>query len=238
MPARTWLCLGLLVAVLWLFQKAKRFLWPFALLVLVGTLCHEACHWVAGLVLNGRPVAFSVQPRREQGQIHLGEVRLQNLRWYNAFFIGMAPLAMLPAACWLFQWLLSQPLPLGPLLLLGLFLVANLAYGAIPSWTDCHVAAKSPVGWLLLAAGCVWIWTGQPGGLGLLPRPLGSPPRDRALAPVRPPTCHSPAEGRPGAALSGAKNPGRDVRPDEPGGFVVPDADFQRQDHHPAEPIR
>ena len=47
MPATDWLCLGLLAAILWLFQKAKRLFWAFSLLVWPGTFCHELCHYLA-----------------------------------------------------------------------------------------------------------------------------------------------------------------------------------------------
>jgi len=153
---RAWLILGLVVAVLWLFRKVRSRFWLFALLVLPGTCCHELCHYLAGLLLNGRPVAFTVLPRREGDRIQLGAVLLANIRWYNGFFIGLAPLAMLPGACRLFQWTLARRLPFGPSLLLLAFLVANLAYGAIPSGQDWRMAARSPVGWLLLAGVLVY----------------------------------------------------------------------------------
>ena len=159
MPGEGWLCLGLLAAVLWLFQKAKRLFWAFSLLVLPGTFCHETCHYLSGLVLNGRPVSFSVWPRREENQILLGTVMMANLTWYNAFFIGMAPLALLPGAWGLFRWILGQRLPAGLALVLLIFLVANLAYGSVPSGQDFRIAARSPVGWGLLALALAWGWT-------------------------------------------------------------------------------
>ncbi len=154
----TWFCLGLLAAILWLFQKAKSRLWAFSLLVLPGTCCHEACHYLSGLLLNGRPVAFSVYPRREGSRIQLGAVHLANLRWYNAFFIGLAPLALLPGAWALFRWIQGHRFPFGLPLVLLVFLVANLAYGSIPSGPDLRIAARSPVGWALLALALVHGW--------------------------------------------------------------------------------
>jgi len=159
MPARTWLCLGLLAAVLWLFQKAKGLFWVFSLLVLPGTFCHEVCHYATALVLNGRPVAFSVYPRREENRIQLGAVMMANLRWYNSFFIGMAPLALLPGAWLLLHWTLGHRFPLGLPLVLLVFLVANLACGSIPSGQDFRIAARSPVGWVLVALCMVYGWT-------------------------------------------------------------------------------
>jgi hypothetical protein len=158
LPGKAWLCLGLLAALLWLFQKAKGFFWVFSVLVLPGTICHELCHYLSGLVLNGKPVSFTVLPRRSESSVQLGAVVLSNLRWYNAFFIGMAPLALLLGAYALFAWTLGRGLAFGYPLVLLIFLVANLAYGAIPSWQDLRMAARSPVGWLLLAAGLGYGW--------------------------------------------------------------------------------
>jgi len=39
-----------------------------------------------------------------------------------------------------------------------IYLIANLVYAGLPSWQDCKLAARSPIGWLLLAAGLAWGW--------------------------------------------------------------------------------
>lgn len=113
------------------------FLWP-------GTLVHEALHLLVGTLLNGRPVSFSLWPRRVgHGQWILGSVGFVNLRWYNAVFIGLAPLLAivlvvflappLPPAGWtpqstdVVRWLLATPL---------------LAM-CLPSATDWKLAMKS-----------------------------------------------------------------------------------------------
>jgi len=84
---------------------------------------------------------------------------MANLRWYNAFFIGMAPLALLLGAWLLLRWILGQGFPVGLTLVLLVFLVANLAYGSIPSGQDFRIAAGSPVGWGLLAICLIFGWT-------------------------------------------------------------------------------
>ena len=56
------------------------------------------------------------------------------------------------------------------------FLLANLVFAALPSWQDLRIAARSPIGWLLLAGGLAW------GGRKLLlPTPPVPPP---AAAPI------------------------------------------------------
>ena len=118
-----------------------------AIFLLPGTLLHELLHLLVGTVLNGRPVSISLWPRRAgNGQWVLGSVGFVNLRWYNAVFIGLAPLLAIvvvvwlapPAAHWKLQaadwqrWLLATPV---------------LAM-CLPSSTDLKLATKS---WPLLA---------------------------------------------------------------------------------------
>lgn len=143
---------------LWILHGARRSFWLMSLLALPGTLAHELCHWGLGKLLNGQPVRFTVLPRREGRGYVLGAVSFANLRWYNAFFIGMAPLLMLPAAYALVRWRLAVRPTWGWREALPAFLIANLVFGALPSWQDLRVAARSPVGWTLLAAGGVWAW--------------------------------------------------------------------------------
>lgn len=144
--------------MLWLLHRARRSFWLCALLALPGTCCHEACHWLAGKLLNGEPARFTVVPRREGRGFVLGSVALRNLRWYNAFFIGLAPLLLAPLAAVLLLWRVRcQPVFGWPELGFA-FLAANLLFAALPSWADVRIAARSPVGWVLLGGALVWGW--------------------------------------------------------------------------------
>ena len=158
LTAAQWLFLAALVAMLGLFHWLRRFFWVFSVLVLPGTFVHEACHLVLGLLLNGGPVGFNLLPRREGKGWAMGSVSFRHLTWYNAFFIGMAPLLMLPAAYGLARWRLAGLPVFGWREALAIYLIANLVYAAWPSWQDCKLAARSPIGWLLLAAGLAWGW--------------------------------------------------------------------------------
>ncbi|HEX7553998.1 MAG TPA: hypothetical protein VF378_10615 [Geothrix sp.] len=147
-----------LAAMLWVLNQAKRSFWLCALLALPGTLCHETCHWLVGKVLNAQPVHFTVLPSREGHGFVLGAVAFRHLRWYNSFFVGMAPLLLLPLAYGLLLWRLgSHPTMDWPEAAM-LFLLANLVFAALPSWQDFRIAARSPIGWLLLAGALVWAW--------------------------------------------------------------------------------
>ncbi len=147
-----------MAAMLWLMNQARRSFWLFSLLALPGTICHEACHWFIGKLLNGQPIHFTVIPRREGHGFVLGSVALSHLRWYNAFFIGLAPLLLLPAAYGLFIWRLGGNPDFGWPEAGLLYLLANLIFGSMPSWQDLRIAAKSPIGWLLLAGLLGWGW--------------------------------------------------------------------------------
>ena len=144
--------------LLWVMNQAKRSFWLCALLALPGTLCHEACHWVVGKLLNGQPTHFTVIPRREGRGFVLGSVGLGNLRWYNAFFIGLAPLLLLPLAYGVFLWRLGGNPDLGWQEAALMYLLANLLFGAVPSGKDLRIAARSPIGWLLLGGILLWGW--------------------------------------------------------------------------------
>lgn len=155
---REWIYIGLIVAVLFGLHGIRRVFWVFSLLVLPGTFAHEALHYVSGILLNGGPVGFNLLPRREGTGWAMGSVSFNHIRWYNAFFIGMAPLLLLPAAYAMVVWRLRGVPVFGWREALALYVIANLIYAALPSWQDVRIAARSPIGWLLLAAGLGWGW--------------------------------------------------------------------------------
>lgn len=152
------LYLGSMAAMLWLLNQAKRSFWLFSLLALPGTFCHETCHWIVGKLLKGCPKHFTVLPRREGHGFVLGSVAFANLRWYNGFFIGLAPLGLLPLVYGLLLWRLRSHPALDWSEAGIAFLLANLLFAAMPSWQDLRIAARSPIGWLLLAGVLVWGW--------------------------------------------------------------------------------
>jgi hypothetical protein len=169
-PGREILFVSLVAAALGLLHYARRLFWLFSLLVLPGTLAHELCHLLLGLLLRGRPAHFSLLPHREGHGWVMGSVGFTHLRWYNAFFIGMAPLLLLPAAYGLLLWRLGgNPQP-GWEEALAIYVIANLVYAAVPSGQDLRLAARSPIGWLVLAGLLGWGWSRVQGrGRALLP---------------------------------------------------------------------
>ena len=154
---REWLFIAAIAASLAILHELRRVFWLFSLLVLPGTFAHETCHYLSGILLRGGPVSFNLMPRREGRGWVMGSVAFNHLRWYNCFFIGLAPLLLLPAAYGLALWRLKGALAFGWPECLAVYLIANLIYAAAPSWQDLRIAARSPIGWLLLAGG---IWFG------------------------------------------------------------------------------
>jgi len=162
LTGRTWIWLLALAGVLWLFRRARGSFWGLTLLVFPGTCAHELCHLGVGWATRGRPVRFSLWPKRKRDSYELGSVTFANMRWYNAFFIGMAPLLLLVGAWGIAAWRLKHGLAFTWDNGLWLYLVANCMESSVPSGQDFRVAARSPVGWSLLAGalgwcGC-WIW--------------------------------------------------------------------------------
>ncbi len=72
-----------------------RNFWFFVFINLPGTVLHECAHFLVGLILNARPVDFSLLPRKKDGYYNLGRVSFSNLHFYNAFPTGMAPFLLL-----------------------------------------------------------------------------------------------------------------------------------------------
>ncbi|BDU76924.1 hypothetical protein [Mesoterricola sediminis] len=153
-----WAYVALIAAALFGLHALRRAFWLFALLTLPGTLAHETCHLVLGLLLRAQPSGFTVVPRREGRGWAMGSVSFARIRWYNAFFVGVAPLLLLPAAYGLLRWRLGAHPGIGWPEALAIFAIANLVYASVPSWQDLRIAARSPIGWLLLAGGLAWGW--------------------------------------------------------------------------------
>ncbi len=157
-PPQALVFLGAITLSLGLLHLARRSFLLAALMSLPGTFAHELCHWSVGLLMNGKPRSFTVLPRRQGRGIVLGSVGFAHLRWFNAPFIGLAPLLLLPGAYGLFRWKLQATPAFGwPQAGLA-FLVANLLIAALPSGQDLRIAARSPLGWVMLAAALGWGW--------------------------------------------------------------------------------
>jgi hypothetical protein len=130
----------------WLLGLLLKFVIPHpairAIFVLPGTFVHELFNLLVGLIMNGKPVSISLWPRRvSQGQWILGTVGFANLRWYNAMFIGLAPLLAIVVA----MSLAPSPQGWSPQVadIKHWVLAAPILAMCLPSSTDLKLAMKS-----------------------------------------------------------------------------------------------
>ena len=146
-------------AVLHHLRHMPRF---FSLVSLPGTIGHELLHLLVGTLTLAKPVKISLIPRfHRDGSATLGFVRFANVRWYNALWVGAAPLLALPAAIWLVSYRAAQIPPLAWRELAWSYVAASLIYSCLPSSTDVEMVLSKPIGlafYLASAALLLWAW--------------------------------------------------------------------------------
>src|SRR2546423_14664921 len=137
----------LVAAVAALLHAARRSIWYYALLSLPGTIAHEGMHLLVGLFVWADPHAVSFWPRRAGARWQLGSVTFSNLNLWNAAFVTLAPLLLVPLSVELFT---DEMLALwagghwGWWLLAGYATAAILVAG-VPSSGDIRLGARSIV---------------------------------------------------------------------------------------------
>jgi hypothetical protein len=150
--------IAIAIALHWL-RHMPRF---FSLLSLPGTAGHEALHFLVGTLTLARPIKASLLPTfHRNGSTTLGYVMFANIRWYNALFVGLAPLLALPFAVALVHYRAAAGPPWGWMEIAWGYLAANLAYSCTPSRADLEIVFSKPLGsilWLAAAATAVWLW--------------------------------------------------------------------------------
>jgi len=152
-----WVFCGYLAAVTtaamllhWL-QRMPRF---FSLLSLPGTIGHELLHFLVGTVALAKPVKVSLIPKfHRDGSATLGYVVFSNIRWYNALWVGFAPLLALPAALALVYYRCAQIPPLSLRELGWGYLAASLTYSCLPSKADVRIVLSKPAGLIAYVGG-------------------------------------------------------------------------------------
>lgn len=108
------------------------------LFYLPGTVLHETAHFILSLVTLGMPSSINLLPKKdkETGAYFLGYVTSKNMRWYNTFFISMAPFLIVFLSYWLFNSFFNYfEYTLVNLVLYVYFVVITL-YSSIPSSVD------------------------------------------------------------------------------------------------------
>lgn len=115
-----------------------------AIFVLPGTLIHELLHFGVGLILNAKPVSFSIWPRKSGPSTWtMGSVGFANVRWYNGAAVGLAPLIAPAAATWFAPDATNWQIDLGDLKYW--VSAAPLFSMCLPSWADFKTCLASAV---------------------------------------------------------------------------------------------
>jgi hypothetical protein len=126
---------------------------------LPGTLLHELSHVVVAACTGGRPVGFTIIPRREGRQRWvLGSVTISSPGPVSALPSALAPLALNAVAYFLYRrWWSWFPADLWHTLLMygAIYL---FSYSSIPSGQDLKVALSSPAGLALYSFLCGAAW--------------------------------------------------------------------------------
>lgn len=152
--------LASIFGILALFSLMRLRMELLVLAVFPGTLFHELCHLLASMLFGGKVTSFRLLPKRVGRSFILGSVECGNVRWYNGFFIGLAPLLLLPVAFGLLLWRLKIWHGLHLRELPWIYLIACLTYAAIPSRQDLCLAAKSRWALCCVATVACLFWTG------------------------------------------------------------------------------
>ena len=153
-----------IAALLHRLREMPRF---FSLVCLPGTIGHELLHFLVGTLALAKPREVSLIPKfHRDGSATLGYVMFSNIRWYNALWVGFAPLLALPAALALVSYRSMQVPPLHALEFVWGYVAASLVYSCVPSKADIDIVASKPAGliaYLGVATAAFWMWANLPG---------------------------------------------------------------------------
>lgn len=148
--------LAIVIATAALLHYLRRMPRFFSLASLPGTIGHELLHLLIGTLTLAKPVKVSLIPKfHRDGSATLGYVRFSNIRWYNALWVGAAPLLALPAAIWLVYYRSAQIPPLAWRELAWSYVAASLIYSCLPSSTDVEMVLSKPIGFAFYLASAV-----------------------------------------------------------------------------------
>lgn len=141
---------GIFLAIV--IRKLLPWMWLSIAIELFGVFLHELSHALVGFLLGAQPTGGTLIPKKlPDGSWILGSVRLKNVRWFNGFFISMAPL-LIPFLFIPFiplQWSLLQ-ITKTDIVIWGL--MALILPASIPSKIDLRVGIKSLAPILILIA--------------------------------------------------------------------------------------
>jgi len=139
-------------------RLCRNSFWMLSIISLPGTIAHEGSHLVVAILVLARPTSFSVWPRRKGNAWEFGAVEMTNAHVFNAAFVALAPLLLLPiAGVFIYlaagQWAQAEYLGWVALGYLG----ATSLYAATPSAQDFSMGGASLVFYTILVSGAVYL---------------------------------------------------------------------------------
>jgi hypothetical protein len=139
-------------------RRTPRF---FSLLSFPGTVGHELLHFLVGTLTLAKPVKVSLLPKfHRDGSSTLGYVMFSHIRWYNALWVGFAPLLALPAALLVVYYRSTQTGPLGPEEFAWIYVAASITYSCLPSKADVAIVLSKPFGLIAYLTGAALLYWG------------------------------------------------------------------------------
>jgi hypothetical protein len=165
-PNNIFLSLLIVLVVLIFLKNVKSNFYFISFFTLPGTFMHELMHYLLSFLLNGKPVSFTILPKKKD--IHdeygrkigysatLGSVGSTNIKWYNGVFIGIAPLLLYPISIYLI--LLLENIKNDYLFFFMIYIISNLLYSGFPSITDWKIAFKYSLWFFILLFICILLF--------------------------------------------------------------------------------
>lgn len=123
-------------------ESSKQNQFTVWIVYLMGTFFHELAHFIVSFITFGKPYWFSIVPHskidKETGtkMITLGHVKSSNIRWWNVFFISMAPLLLLPLSYFVYLHFFDYIKMNLWTLILYIFTIVSLLFSSVPSGID------------------------------------------------------------------------------------------------------
>jgi len=149
-----YIILGVL-SILIVFRQFKSNFILYSLGTLPATFFHELTHFIVSLFTNGRPISFTILPKRienDRGTFYeLGSVGSANIRWYNSMFIGLSPFLLWVGAYLLYISIEGETL--STINIIKIVTIAMFIEGGLPSIPDFKIAfSKSYVFFIILGS--------------------------------------------------------------------------------------
>lgn len=135
----------LVLAWLALMRAARTSGWSVAIVGMLGTIFHEASHYVIGLLLGAKPVSVSLWPKRQGNYWVLGSVGFERITLWNAAPVAFAPLLLIGVAWLLLAYVVLPTYSAGHYAgwFVGGYAVACCLSSCLPSLTDIRVGFLS-----------------------------------------------------------------------------------------------